>query len=142
HADMAGGGGFEPAPPPPAMQHRPHGGLARLHALERAGPAAGKGDNLRGIARREVRGVVTPAGKLPSTTAHHPPDAVRQGGTEGLDTEHGRIVDGVSLLRPRQEENGDVAAALGPERARQFNVEAASGFSHAILAASKSRTVR
>jgi hypothetical protein len=33
-------------------------------------------------------------------------------------------------LRARKEENGDVAAALGLERARQFNVEAASGFAH------------
>src|SRR5260221_14425507 len=65
-------------------------------------------------------------------------DRVRQCGEERLDAEYGRVVDRVALLRPRQEENGDVAPALGLERARQFNTEAVSGLTHAILAASKS----
>ena len=61
---------------------------------------------------------------------HHGFDRVWQRGKERLDPRHGRIVDGIALLRSRQEQNGDVAPALGLERTRQFNIEAASGFAH------------
>src|SRR5262249_24885752 len=138
--EVAGGGGWEPAAAHRAMQYRHYGRFAVFDALERAVPAAGMGDALRDIARGELGEIEPRAEMLAFSSEHDCLDRVRQGSKKGFYAEHGRIVDGVALLRPRQAENGDVAAALGLERARQFNVEAASGFSHAILAASKSGT--
>jgi hypothetical protein len=67
---------------------------------------------------------------LPLAGQHHGFDRVRQRGKERLDARHGRIVDGVALLRAGQEQNGDLAPALGLERRRQFDVETARGFAH------------
>ena len=115
---MARGGEFEPAAYDGAVQHRDYGCLAELDALERTVPAARMRDALCDVARGELGEIEPGAEMLAFACEHDGLDRVRQGGKEGLDTEHGRIIDGVALLWPCQEENGDVAAALGLERAR------------------------
>src|SRR5262245_18480744 len=89
-------------------------------------PAARMRDALRDAAGGELAEIEARAEMLALAGQHEGLDGVRQGGKERLDAEHGRVVDGVALFRARKKENGDVAAALGLERARQFNVEAAN----------------
>src|SRR5260370_75640 len=132
YADVARGGDFEPAADDRAVQHRDYGCLAELDALERTVPAARMGDALRDVARGELGQIEARAEMLALGGEHDGLDRVRQCGEERLDAEYGRVVDRVALFRPRQDEHGDVAPALGLERARQL-VEAASGFTHAIL---------
>ena len=105
-------------------------------------PAAGMCDALGNVAGGELGEIEAGAEMLTLAGQHDGFDRVRQRGKERLDARHGRIVDRIALLRPRQEQNGDLAPALGPERARQFNVEAASGFAHRDPRSSKSRRVR
>ena len=137
HPDMACGRDFEPAADHRAVQHRHHRSLAELDALEGAMPAARMRDALRDVAGGELAEIEAGAEMVALAGEHHGLDGVRQRGKERLDAEHGRVVDGVALFRARKEEHGDVAAALGLERARQLHVEAASGFAHGDPRSSK-----
>src|SRR5262245_10040877 len=89
------------------------------------------GDARRNVAFAELAEVEAGAEVLAFAVEHHRLDAVGQRGEERLDAEHGRVVDGVALLRPGQRENGDLALALGLERPRQRNSKAAPGLSRA-----------
>src|SRR5262249_10227640 len=100
-------------------------------------PAAGMRDALRDATGGELTQIEARAEMIALAGEHDGLDRVRQGGKERLDAEHGRIVDGVALFRARKKENGDVVAALGPERAWQLHVEAAGGFAHGDPRSSK-----
>ena len=50
---------------------------------------------------------------------HHGADAVRDRGKERLDTEHGRVVERIALVRTRELEHGDRALSFGAQRRRQ-----------------------
>ena len=100
-------------------------------------PAARMRDALRDVAGGELAEIEARAEMLAFAGEHDRLDGIRQRGKERLDAGHGRVVDGIALFRARKEEHGDVAAALGLERARQLHVEAASGFAHGDPRSSK-----
>jgi hypothetical protein len=109
------------------VQHRDHRHLAEFDALEGAMPAARMGYALRGAAFGKLGEIEARTEMVTLAGDDDCPDRLRQCGEERLYSEHGRIVDGIALLRTRERENGDIVAALGLERGRQSHVEAVSG---------------
>jgi hypothetical protein len=108
------------------MQRRDHRHAPELDAIEGPVPQARMRDALGQVARGQFVEVETGAEMLALPVQHHHADVLRQAVEEGLDPEHGRIVNGVALVGAREPQQRNRAAPLRCERGRQIDGQAAA----------------
>ena len=126
HSDVARRGEFEPAAHHRAMQHGHHRHLAELNAVESAVPGTRMRDALRDVALGEFAQIKPGGEMLALRRQHHRLDCTGKCVEERLDSENGRIVERIALVRARQRQERNIVAAFGAQRRRQFDVEAVS----------------
>ncbi len=104
------------------MQCRNHRRAPELDRLEGAVPHARMQHAFERIAFPRHLGQVESGRKMRAFAGqHHGANVLRQPGEEGLQTEHGHIVEGVALLRAGEAQMGDGAMPGGFQRRGQIN---------------------
>jgi hypothetical protein len=115
---------FEPAADDRAV-HRGHDRRAtELDRLERPVPHARMQHALERVEGFSDLGEVETGGEMLALAGEHDrANILRQPGEEGLDSEHGHVVESVALFRAGELEMRDGPAARRPERSREVEGE-------------------